>query len=142
MNNYYFSLAISIRIIKVLCFLLVSYFSIFMSVYSQTTKTFTTSGELEVPAGVTSLSVQCWGAGGGGGGSNELLTLVSLGSAGGGGGGGAYNQGNVVVTSIPTNVRISYTVGQGGLGGSYGSTTLDGLAGGQTIFSSITANGG
>nr|WP_288833322.1 hypothetical protein [uncultured Flavobacterium sp.] len=142
MNNYYFSLAISIRIIKVLCFLLVSYFSIFMSAYSQTTKTFTTSGELEVPAGVTSLSVQCWGAGGGGGGSNELLTLVSLGSAGGGGGGGAYNQGNVVVTSIPTNARISYTVGQGGLGGSYGSTTLDGLAGGQTIFSSITANGG
>ncbi|GEC70936.1 hypothetical protein FFL01_04750 [Flavobacterium flevense] len=117
-------------------------FSISISTYSQTTKTLTTSGELEIPAGVTSLSVQTWGAGGGGGGSNELLTLLSLGSAGGGGGGGAYNQGNVSVTAIPTNAKISYIIGQGGAGGSYGSATLNGLAGGQTTFSTIAANGG
>ncbi|OYX84773.1 MAG: hypothetical protein B7Y83_07095 [Flavobacteriales bacterium 32-34-25] len=118
MNKNYFALAQPIKTIKAFCFLMLTCLAISISTYGQTTKTLTTSGELEVPAGVTSLSVQTWGAGGGGGASNELLGLVSLGAAGGAGGGGAFSQGNVAVTVIPTNAKFLYTVGQGGAGGS------------------------
>ncbi|WP_155960778.1 glycine-rich domain-containing protein [Flavobacterium daejeonense] len=102
--------------------------------FSQTTKTLTSSGTLEVPAGVTSLSVQCWGAGGGGGGSNNTL------SAAGGGGGGAFKQGTVIVGVDKDNVKVFYTVGSGGSGGS--TASINGSTGGATIFSTISANGG
>lgn len=36
--------------------------------FGQTTDTYTTSGTWTVPAGVTSVTVEIWGAGGGGGG--------------------------------------------------------------------------
>ena len=140
MNKNYFTSIKPINTIKTCCFLLVICFSISISTYSQTTKTLTTSGELEIPAGVTSLSVQTWGAGGGGGGSNELLGLASLGAAGGGGGGGAFSQGNVAVTAIPANAKFSYTVGQGGAGGSL--ENINGANGGSSFFSSISAGGG
>ena len=79
--------------------------------FSQTTKTLTSSGTLEVPAGVTSLSVQCWGAGGGGGGANVLS------GAGGGGGGGAFEKNaNFIVGADKNNIRIPYTIGAGGAG--------------------------
>ncbi|WP_188220700.1 glycine-rich domain-containing protein [Flavobacterium pokkalii] len=103
--------------------------------FSQTTKTLTSSGTLEVPAGVTSLSVQCWGAGGGGGGANVLS------GAGGGGGGGAFEKNtNFIVGTDKNNVRIPYTVGAGGAGGTYSST--NGQNGGTTTFGSVSAAGG
>ena len=52
---------------------------------AQTTQTYTADGTFTVPAGVTTVSVQSWGAGGAGGGN----TTTSDG--GGGGGGGAYS---------------------------------------------------
>lgn len=130
----YFVFNISMKSYEATRFLLLLSFLISNTSYSQTTKTLTSSGILEVPAGVTSLSVQCWGAGGGGGGSN-LLT-----AAGGGGGGGAFKQGTVTVGADKDNVKVSYTVGAGGTGGS--SSNINGSAGGVSIFSTISANGG
>lgn len=50
---------------------LVFLFFIFTSItFGQTTDTYTASGSWTVPTGVTSVTVQIWGAGGGGGGSN------------------------------------------------------------------------
>ncbi|HPF00186.1 MAG TPA: hypothetical protein PKY63_05930, partial [Bacteroidales bacterium] len=46
-------------------------FSVFsLYLFSQTT-TFTTSGTWTCPAGVTSVTVECWGGGGGGGGTKN-----------------------------------------------------------------------
>lgn len=72
--------------------------------------TFTTPGTNTwlCPAGVTSVFVECWGAGGGGGSGG------TSGSNGGGGGGGEYAAANVPVT--PGN-SYTYIVGSGGAGG-------------------------
>jgi len=99
-----------------------------------------TVSPFKAAAGVTSLDVQCWGAGGGGGGSNELLGLVSLGAAGGGGGGGAYSSATFPVTPLSTNAPFNYTVGNGGAGGSV--ENINGSYGGTSTFSSTSAGGG
>ena len=80
------------------------------------------------PAGVTSVTVECWGAGGGGG---------AL--AGGGGGGGAYSLQSVAVT--PGN-NYSISVGSGGAGAANG-TSAGGSNGGDSSFASLVlAKGG
>ena len=151
MNKNYFASITPIKTIKTFCFLLVA-FLISISSYSQK-GTFTSSGTLEVPAGVgvviggvvpNPLTAKCWAAGGGGGGSN-LLT-----AAGGGGGGGAFKSSTVTLVANKNNVAVSYTVGAGGAGGT--SANINGSAGGFTSFPSsvspvfsytaITANGG
>ena len=97
MKKNYFTSIIPIKTLKTFRFLLVISFSI--SSYCQDVKNhlFTASGYLEVPAGVTSLSVKCWGAGGGGGGADKLLNFLGVAAAGGGGGGGAFSKGIVTV---------------------------------------------
>jgi MSHA biogenesis protein MshQ len=75
---------------------------------------FTSSGTLAVPAGVTHLTGQIWGAGGGGG--NVL----------GGGGAGAYES---VLLTVTDGDVIHVTVGQAGAGG------YQGTAGGDTTLS-------
>jgi hypothetical protein len=92
------------------------------SLVSGQTQTFTSSGNFTVPAGVTSIVVECWGAGGGG--SNR-------GGAAGAGGGGAYTSGTL--TGLVPGSTIVITVGTGGGVGSNG---------GQSIVSTIIANGG
>ena len=52
----------------------------------QTTVTFTSSGNWTVPAGVTKVTVSCWGGGGGG------ATQTNSGKGGGGGGENAFLQ--------------------------------------------------
>ena len=105
MKKNYFTSGLPKIITKTVYLLLVMSFLISISSYSQITKTFTSSGTLEVPAGVTTLSVQTWGAGGvtdadgagsGGKGGDGLLVLnldngngVTGGFPGGGGGGSA-----------------------------------------------------
>ncbi len=69
------------------------------------TQTFTASGTFTVPAGVTTVSVQCWGAGGGG--SNVSNNIV-----GGGGGGGAYA--GSTVTVVPGN-SYNVVIGKGAM---------------------------
>ncbi|MEZ4738033.1 MAG: hypothetical protein R2818_01420 [Flavobacteriales bacterium] len=86
--------------------------------YSQVSETFTTSGTFTVPAGVTQVTVECWGGGGRGG------TRTTNGR-GGGGGGGAYVRSNVSVS--PGNYTV--TVGAGS-----NSTS----AGGDSWFSTAT----
>ncbi|CAD0000414.1 glycine-rich domain-containing protein [Flavobacterium chungangense] len=94
----------------------------------------TTAGTFKVPAGVTSLSVECWGAGGGGGGVTS--TLASL-WAGGGGGGGAYSK--VIALTVTPASTLNYKVGDGGTGFSGANNGADGE---QTFFSTVVANGG
>lgn len=101
--------------------------------YGQTTDAFTTSGTWTCPAGVTSVSVECWGGGGAGGGSRSTVN-----SAGGGGGGGGYSA-NGAVTVVPGNT-YNIVVGTGGIG-------VSNAAGGDGSASSfnattVVANGG
>ena len=100
--------------------------------------TFATNGNYlwTCPTGITSVNIQCWGAGAGGGGGS--------GSQGGesGGGGEFAQEPNYSVT--PGQV-YPIIVGQGGSGGATGNA---GSSGGLTTFQSsgggnnVTANGG
>lgn len=111
--------------------------------YAQTTvtKTFSSSDNWTVPAGVTSITIECIGGGGAGGhvqGSGLYFRCA------GGGGGGAYAKSTVSVTP---GTSLSVTVGQGGHawstdgnqvhgGDSYvmsGSTVLVKAVGGKTV---------
>jgi len=116
-----------LKVVTFLTLCLIQFFS-----YSQTTVTFTTNGNFTVPAGVTDLTVECWGGGGGGGRS----TTDNAGR--GGGGGGAYARSSLAVT--PGQI-IPYTVGVGGSGG---NVTAAVNTGGNTIFGAnlILAVGG
>src|SRR5690606_5163207 len=97
-----------------------------ISIYSQEVSIdFTSSGTWTVPAGVTQITVEAWGAGGGGG------DRTSNGYAGGGGG-GAYSRSSIPV--IPGQT-YSLSIGEGG------TSEVDG---GNTIFGSsiVVAAGG
>ena len=84
-------------------------------------QTFTTDGSFIVPAGVTSITVEAWGAGGGG----SDATQNGGGRRGGGGGGGAYA--SSAVTVIPGN-SYAVTIGNGGPENTVGgSSSFDGL---------------
>lgn len=99
-----------------------------------TTTTLTTPGDgtFKVPAGVTSLNAECWGAGGAGGGVSSGLSLFG----GGGGGGGAYN--NVATFGVTPATVLNFKVGAGGTG----AGGVDGTNGEATNFSTVIANGG
>lgn len=122
---------------KVLIKHLVHLFLLFLGIhgFSQTTDTFTTTGSWTVPAGVTSVTVEIWGAGGGGGGSN------SNGIGGSGGGSGAYSTRTVTVSP---GANIPFTIGTGGAAGV--AAGGNGAAGGNSSItiggSTLTANGG
>lgn len=111
-------------------FVLVIFLCISSLLFSQTTETFTNTGNgtFVVPCGVTSLTVEAWGAGGAGGGS----TFNNYG--GGGGGAGAYVQNTFTVTDGQV---ISYYIGQGGNG-----STNDGQDGENTTILGMIAGGG
>lgn len=95
-------------------------------IFGQVTQTISASGPFIVPAGVTSITVKCWGAGGGG------STVTNSSRRGGGGGGGAYASSTISV--IPGSV-YPVVVGTGGPGN---------LAGGASSFNttSVVAAGG
>lgn len=78
----------------------------------------TGSGTFTVPPGVTSVTIETWGAGGGGGNSNNSST-----NGGTGGGGGAYARGTHTVTP---NSTYFYFVGSGGAGAPANSTATAG----------------
>lgn len=103
------------------------YISLFISLflltigYAQTSQTFNSSGNFNVPAGVTSITVELWGAGAGG---------ASGSNAAGGGGGGAYTR---AILSVTPGSTIPVTVGTGGTTGN---------AGQSSSIMSVIANGG
>ena len=103
--------------------------------YAQTTN-FTTSGSFIPPAGVTSITVNAYGAGGGGGHGANSGTA----NGGGGGGGGGFAL-NAAITVTP-GTSYPITIGTGGTAG----TVTNGGTGGATTATfggtSITANGG
>ncbi len=108
-----------------------------ISGWGQTTQTYTTTGTSSwtAPAGVTSVTVQAWGAGGAGGGSNINKR------AGSGGGGGAYTLNNSV-SVIPGNIYVNaITVGAGGTG-SIGNNGTNGQASSVALGTTVSANGG
>jgi hypothetical protein len=107
--------------------------------FSQTTFTITLntpgSRSWEVPCGVTTITVQCWGGGGAGG------NAIGSGTAGGGGGGGEYA--TSTLTGLTPGTLISYTVGAGGVPSASTSTVAS--SGSATTFSAsatLKANGG
>lgn len=77
--------------------------------HAQVTETLTTTGNgtWVSPPGVTSITVECWGAGGGG----QRVTGNT--AAGGGGSGGGYVRTTYTVTP---NTSYAYYIGAGGLG--------------------------
>jgi len=103
-------------------------------VLGQVSQTFFASGSFTVPAGVTSITVECWGGGGAGGGATGNP------SAGGGGAGGSYTKSILTVTPLNT---YAVTVGTGGIGdngyGDQGSSSWFGTTG--TIFAEGGAGG-
>lgn len=111
--------------------------------FSQSTYTqnFTSSGSWICPAGVTSITVECWGGGGAGGG-----TTTSIG-AGGGGAGGAYAK---KVISVTTGSRYYFGVATskagGGSSGSQGDPSWFNSSGTNTqpgtVSSGVLAEGG
>lgn len=106
------------------------------SANSQNTESLTGSGTWNVPAGVTSITVKCWGGGGGGGGSSTNN------SGGSGGGGGAYSSINIAVTN---GWSFTYSVGTAGAGGAATAATKGGNGAASTFNGnsySLTANGG
>ena len=109
--------------------LVVTMLTTFLSVKetsAQTTQTFTANGTFTVPAGVTSIKVECWGGGGAGGAAQGNP------SAGGGGGGGSYVRNNAI-TVVPGQ-SYTVTVGAGGLG----VNNAAGPAGGDSWFGSVS----
>ena len=121
------------KVINILIAVFVVFFS--KQVLGQLPLNDNTSGGVEtvtIPAGVTCIRVQVWGAGGAGGGNNTGS------NGGGGGGGGGYSESYLTV--VPLTV-YSYSVGAGGLG----VLSNNGGAGSQTWFinaATVMANGG
>ena len=120
------------KIYGLFSFLIFILFSSF-GVFSQTIVTFTTtgSGTWVAPCGVTSVTVECWGAGGGGGSSNNGTA-----NGGSGGGGGAYAKGTHTVTAGST---YYYNIGSGGAGGP-ATSTVAATAGSSTWFNATSVN--
>jgi hypothetical protein len=91
------------------------------------------SGTWTAPSGVTSVDYLLVGGGGGGGGGSGT-------GSGGGGGGGSVKTGTLSVTP---GESYNYTVGSGGAGGAGSSSTeVNGIAGADSVFDVVTANGG
>lgn len=93
---------------------------------------FTASGTFTVPAGVTKVGVQIWGAGGSGG------TGSNAGATASGGGAGGYSDG---VFSVTPGSGYSVTVGTGGAAN--GTFAGNGFGGGTSSFGALaSATGG
>jgi hypothetical protein len=98
--NYKFSnVRLQHRLNAVLCVLLFIFMLDGQQVFGQKViDSFTTAGTKTwiCPAGITSIQVECWGAGGGGAGASASSNLY----AGGGGAGGNYAK-NALITVVP-----------------------------------------
>ena len=138
MENYNYKSQVMSNFSKVgiFCLAMIAMLVTTTGAYAQVVTSFTVAGtqSFTVPAGVTSLTVECWGAGGGGGGGGTVAN-----AAGGGGGGGAYARSTVTVVAGNT---YSLVVGAAGTAGVANGGT--GGVGGSSSFntSSVIAIGG
>lgn len=94
-----------------------------------------------VPANITSVMVEVWGAGGGGGSAGcSACSSDPTGGAGGGGGAGGYGR---ELLAVAPGASFTIVVGAGGLGISVYACGQTGGAGGTTSFGSlVSATGG
>jgi len=113
------------KLLKRIIVLFILIQGIIVSSFAQNTQTITTSGNFTIPAGVTSIKVECWGGGGAGGEANINT------NGKGGGGGGAYASSILPVTS--GNI-YAVTVGAGGIAP---NQTTASTAGGQSSFATL-----
>ena len=106
--------------------------------YAQTTTTFSFAGNqtFVAPAGVTSITVQAWGAGGAGGGTTDPGFNATRGGAGGGG--GAFASATFNITPGQT---MQVVVGKGGAG-SVGNGANGGFSRITEYAAQISAAGG
>jgi hypothetical protein len=95
---------------------------------------FTEPGTWRVPAGVTHIIVELWGAGGGGGaGTSAVVSGVpGAGGGGGGGGSGSYMRASLAVTAGETYTISVGAAGTGGRGDAAGPQR--GGDGGDTLL--------
>jgi hypothetical protein len=115
-----------------------SFFSV-SKISAQTSQTFIATGTFTVPAGVTSIKVECWGGGGAGGGVTGANNSTR---AGGGGSGGTYTLATINVTALS---QLTINVGAGGVGvssadGGNGGTSS--VVTGSTTVSAVGGAGG
>lgn len=118
MNKNYVTFGITIIRTHIVYFLLLICFLASSSFYGHSINKalVPAASPLVVPAGILSLTANCWGAGGG----------------------GSFITGIVSVTPVTANAQINYTIGQGGTGGLL--SLMNGVDGGNTTFSTVTAN--
>ncbi len=106
---------------------------------------FNSSGTFTVPAGITRIMVELWGAGGGGGGGGGSTSSSTMGGSGGGAGAGGYVKD---ILSVTPGASITVTIGIGGAGGQGGQwfnlnhDGLPGANGGNTSFGTTTVGSG
>lgn len=93
-------------LLKVVAFMLFGVLLSPLSGFSQQ-QIFTSSGTFTVPAGVTEITVECWGGGGAGGGANKNKAV------GGGGAGGGYAR---KVITVNSSQQYTVTVGAQAVG--------------------------
>ena len=107
-----------------------------ITVNAPVTQSFTASGTFSVPSGITAVDVLVV-AGGGSGGNSAGPASGTVGGGGGGGAGGLIFRPGFPVTPGGT---VSVTVGGGGAAsGSYGTR---GCSGQNSVFGTLTAQGG
>lgn len=124
----------------VIVFIFLSY-----DTYSQTTigaspYTVPSTGTYTIPAGVTSITVDCWGGGGGGGGVGSSAND----SRGGGGGGGACS---TITFAVTPGTVFNIDIGAGGSagsnsGGNGGTGGTSRMYIGATIYASASGGAG
>ncbi|MFZ1332355.1 MAG: PKD domain-containing protein, partial [Flavobacteriales bacterium] len=103
--------------------------------FSQVSQTFTSNGTFTVPAGVTQVTVECWGGGGQG-------STRSTNGRGGGGGGGAYARSVLTVSSGNYTVTVGSGSNSTSPGGdSWFSTSTTILAKGGSSAANNSENG-
>ena len=110
------------------------------------TRSYSSTSTFTKPPGYSQIYAECWGAGGGGG-SGGFRAAGACNN--GGGGGGGYMFRHILASSLSSSTTV--TIGAGGTGGA-GVGTIgqspdenegqSGTAGGNTTFSTCTANGG
>lgn len=118
--------------------------------FAQVTDVYTSNSNWTCPAGVTTVTVQCWGGGGAGGSiSFSAYATPNNSAAGGGGAGGAYAEkvvsvtpGNVYTVTVAAAQNTSGAVGNDTWFNTSGTVIAKGGAGGQNVTSQTNGSGG
>ena len=141
LENYFLNTSNSIRRLIICIFLFLFALLGYQPVSGQASQIYNGSGTFTVPAGVTSITVECWGGGGKGG-----ARSTSTGACGGGGGGG-YSRSVIAVTpgsNHSVNVGLGATTTAAGGDSWFGSTSTIRAIGGNSVANNTTtgATGG